>query len=151
MSDNTNPQDNLWPMPKFYFQVTFGGFVMSFQEVSGLDMELDPIEYRHGDSKVFSTIKMPGVKKTSNITMKKGVFIGGTNNRFQDWFTQIKLNTIKRETVVIELLDEAGSPTMTWTLNNAYPTKVTGTDLESDSNEVAIETIEFTHEGLSIQ
>jgi phage tail-like protein len=52
--------------------------------------------------------------------------------------------------VVISLLDEAGKPTMVWTLSNAWPTKITGTDLKSDGNEVAVETIEIAHEGLTI-
>jgi hypothetical protein len=43
---------------------------MAFQEVSGLDIEAQPIEYR-GDSKGFSEVKMPGIKKTGNVTMKK--------------------------------------------------------------------------------
>ena len=60
------------------------------------------------------------------------------------------MNTIKRETVVIKLLDESGSPTMTWTLTNAWPTKITGTDLKSEANEVAVETLELAHEGLTI-
>ena len=60
------------------------------------------------------------------------------------------MNTIKRSTVVISLLDEAGKPTMIWTLTNAWPTKITGTDLKSDGNEVAVESIELAHEKLSI-
>lgn len=31
---------------------------------------------------------------------------------------------------------------MTWTLNNVWPTQVTGTDLKSDGNEVTVESIE---------
>ena len=64
--------------------------------------------------------------------------------------TQIKMNTIKRKTVTISLLDEKGAPVMTWTLGNAWPTKITSTDLKSDGNEVAIESIEIVHEGLTI-
>lgn len=60
------------------------------------------------------------------------------------------MNTIERKTVVISLLDEGGNPTMVWTLNNAWPTKITGTDMKSDGNEVAVETIEVAHEGLTI-
>jgi len=142
-------QDNNWPLPEFYFTVKFGdGDEVSFQKVSGLDTETEPIEYRHGDDKVFSTIKMPGISKIGNITMIKGVFT--KDNKFWDWYSQIKLNTIKRQTIVISLLDEKGKPTMTWTLANAWPTKVTGTDLKSDGNEVAVETIEIAHEGLQI-
>ena len=141
-------QDNVWPLPKFYFQVKLGDKEVPFQEVSGLDIEAQIIEYRHGNSKAFSTIKMPGIKKTGNVTLKKGVFV--KDNGFWDWFNKIKMNTIERQTVVISLLDEAGKPTMVWTLNNAWPTKITGTDMKSDGNEVAVETIEVAHEGLTI-
>jgi len=146
--DGSTQSTNVWPLPKFYFQVKWDSNVMQFQEISGLDMEAQPIEYRHGDSKEFSTIKMPGIKKFGNVTMKKGVF--KSDNKFWDWFNQIKMNTIKRVPVTISLLDEAGSPTMVWTLANAWPTKVTGTDLKSDGNEVAVESIEIAHEGLTI-
>ncbi|VAX31039.1 FIG00613894: hypothetical protein [hydrothermal vent metagenome] len=149
MADDGSAQSTtVWPMPKFHFQVKWDAEVMSFQEVSGLDIESQPIEYRHGDSPQFSTIKMPGIQKSGNVTMKKGVF--KSDNKFWDWFNKIKMNTIKRIPVTIILLDEAGGTTMTWTLANAWPTKITGTDLKSDGNEVAIESIEIAHEGVTI-
>ena len=149
MADDGSAQStSVWPLPKFHFQVKWDAEVMSFQEVSGLDIEAQPIEYRHGDSPEFSTIKMPGIKKFGNVTMKKGVF--KSDNKFWDWFNQIKMNTIKRVPVTISLLDESGAPTMVWTLANAWPTKLTGTDLKSDGNEVSIESIEITHEGITI-
>jgi phage tail-like protein len=149
MADDGSKQSGAaWPMPKFHFEVKWDDKVMSFQEVSGLDVEAQPIEYRHGDSKEFSVIKMPGIKKFSNITMKKGVF--ANDNKFWDWFNQIKMNTIKRVPMTISLLDEEGKPTMVWTLANAWPTKITGTDLKATGNEVAIETIEIAHEGLKL-
>ena len=146
--DGTTQSTNVWPIPKFYFQVKWDSEVMSFQEISGLDIEAEPIEYRHGDSPEFSKIKMPGLKKSGNVTMKKGVY--KSDNKFWDWFNQIKLNTIKRVPVTISLLDEAGAPTMVWTLANAWPTKITSTDLKADGNEVAIESIDIVHEGITI-
>ena len=147
--DGSSQTNNAWPLPKFYFVVDLGdGMNTSFQEVSGLDTESQPIKYRDGTSKVFSTIKMPGIVKSGNVTLKKGVF--AKDNQFFDWYKGIKMNVIERKTVTIKLLDETGSPTMVWTLQNAWPTKVTGTDLKSDGNEVAIETIEIAHEGLVI-
>jgi phage tail-like protein len=113
-----------------------------------LDVEAQIIEYRHGNSPEFSTIKMPGIKKYGNVTLKKGIF--KSDNKFWDWFNKIKLNTIERQAVTISLLDEGGAPTMVWTLKNAWPTKITGTDLKSDGNEVAVETLEIAHEGLTI-
>ncbi len=144
-------QDGNWPLPKFYFVVSFDSQdnEASFQEVSGLETETQPIEYRHGDSKEFSTIKMPGIAKAGNVTMKRGIFVKDTN--FWKWYNAIKMNTIKRETVTIQLLDETGSPTMTWTLNNAWPTKITATNMNGDANELAVESLELSHEGLTIK
>jgi phage tail-like protein len=142
-------QSAVWPLPKFYFSVEFGdGSVASFQEVSGLDMETRPIEYRHGNNPVFYPIKMPGLGRVGNVTMRKGIFIN--DNKFFDLLNEIKLNATNRQTIIVKLLDETGAPTMTWTLNNAWPIKVTGTDLKSEGNEVAIESIEIAYETLTV-
>jgi len=146
--DGTAQSTTVWPLPRFHFQVKWDSNVMSFQEVSGLNVEAQTIEYRAGDSPNFSTVKMPGIKKFGNITMKKGVF--KSDNKFWDWFKQIKMNTIKRIPITISLLDEAGAPTMVWTLTNAFPAKITGTDMKSDGNEVAVESIEIVHEGIEV-
>ncbi len=149
MADDGSKQSAaVWPLPKFHFQVKWDAQVMSFQEVSGLDMQSEEIKYRSGDSPQFSVIKMPGMTKYGNVTMKKGIFKG--DNKFWDWISQIKMNTVKRLPITISLLNEEGAPTMVWTLANAWPTKVTGTDLKAEGNEVAIETIEIVHEGLTI-
>ncbi len=146
--DGSTQSANIWPLPKFHFEVKWDSNVMSFQEVSGLDIQSEEIKYRAGDSKQFSVIKMPGMKKFGNVTMKKGVFKG--DNKFWDWLNQIKLNTIKRVPITISLLDESSAHTMVWTLANAWPTKISSTDLKAEGNEVAIESIEIVHEGLTI-
>lgn len=146
--DGSTQSQTIWPMPKFYFSVKWDSTEMSFQEVTGLDAQAEEITYRHGNSKDFTPIKMPGLKKYGNVTMKKGIFKG--DNKFWEWFKQNNLNTIKRVPVTISLLDETGKNTMVWTLTNAWPTKITGTDLKSDDNSVAIESIEIAHEGLTI-
>ncbi|MFT4925255.1 MAG: phage tail-like protein [Phenylobacterium sp.] len=153
MADEGDIQsETVWPMPKFHFEVQWSGggegMVSSFQEISGLDVESQVIEYRAGDEKTFSTVKMPGLVKNSNVTLKKGIF--AKDNKFFDWYKTIKMNTVPRTTVTISLLNEDHSPTMIWKLFNAWPTKVTGTDLKADGNEVAVETIELAHEGLEI-
>jgi len=148
MADDGSVQGQVWPLPKFYFSVKIGDNTVSFQEVSGLDSEARPIEYRHGDSPSFYPIKMPGLGKVGNVTMRKGIFVNDT--ALWDWFNQIKMNTIARQTVVISLLDQTAAPKMVWTLNNAWPTKVTGTDLKSEGNEVAVESVEVAYETLVI-
>jgi phage tail-like protein len=133
-------QTSVWPLSKFYFLVTIAGKECPFQEVSGLETETQPIEYRGGNSKLFSTAKTPG--------LKKGIFVN--DDSFWKWYSAVKMNTVERGAVIIKLLDETGKATMTWTLQNALPTKITGTDLKADGNEVAIESIELAHEGLVI-
>jgi hypothetical protein len=70
-------ENDLWPISKFYFKVILGSqhYTASFQEISGLDTETQPIEYRHDDSKHFSTISTPGIVKTGRVTLKKGIFV----------------------------------------------------------------------------
>jgi phage tail-like protein len=150
MADDGSKEGATWPMPKFRFEVDFGTELkqIAFQEVSGMDKEVQVIEYRASNNPLFSTIKMPGIAKYGNVTMKRGVFVN--DNSFWAWMEQIKMNTIARRTVLIKLLDEAGGVTMQWQLNNAWPTKITGTDLKSDGNEVAVDTIEIAHEQLII-
>ncbi len=149
MADDGSAQSpNNWPLPKFHFKVEWDKEVMSFQEVSGLDVQSEEIKYRKGDSPVFSPVKMPGLKKYGNVTMKKGIL--KNDNKFWDWLNQIKMNTIARKSITISLLDEAGAPTMVWTLANAWPTKITGTDMKAEGNEVAVESIEIVHEGLTL-
>lgn len=143
-------QELPWPLPRFYFSVQLGDDKdVTFQEVTGLQSETKPIEYRHGNSPIFAPIKMPGLASVGNVTMKKGIF--AKDAKFFQWFSEIKMNTVKRRTVVINLLDEGGKPTMTWTLNNAWPTKITGTDLKSDGNDVAVESIEIVFETLTVK
>lgn len=142
-------KDSTWPMPKFYFKVNLGSSIeVHFQEVSGLEIEAQPLEYQHGTSPVFSTINMPGIVKNNKVTLRNGVF--ANYKEFWDWYNKVKMNTIERQNVVIKLCDEGGNPTMTWTLNNAWPTKISSTDMKSDANEVAVGTIEIFHEGLTI-
>lgn len=138
-----------YPLPKFHFQVEWGGTKIGFTEVSGLDVETEVIEYRHGASPEYSKTKMPGMQKFGNITMKRGTF--KSDNEYFNWWNSVKLNTIERRDLTIKLLDENHDPVVTWKVKNAWPTKVQSTDLKADGNEVAIESVEIAHEGLTIQ
>ena len=141
-------QDQFWPMPKFYFSVDIDDLTdLPFQEVSGLEVEADNISYRHGNDPSFGTIQMPGIKKSGNLILKKGVFANET--LFNSLISKIRLNTYKRMTVVIRLMDETTEPRMTWEINNAFPLKYTSTEMNSESSEAAIESLEFSHQVIS--
>jgi phage tail-like protein len=138
-----------YPLPKFHFQVDWGGAKLSFTEATGLDMQVEVIEYRHSDSKDFSKIKMPGMRKFSNITLKRGTFQNDSD--FYNWLSDIQDDRAnKRRDVVIRLLNEKHEPVASWKAIRCFPVKVQASDLKSDGNEVAIETVEIAHEGLSL-
>ncbi len=138
-----------YPLPKFHFEVDWGGARIGFTEVSGLDVETEVIEYRDGALPEFSKMKIPGMQKYANVTMKRGVF--ASDNDYFNWWNTVSLNTIERRDVTVSLLNEAHEPVMVWKIKNAWPTKIASTDLKADGNEIAIESIELAHDGLSIQ
>ena len=138
-----------YPMPVFHFTVQWGGTRVGFSEVTGLTQENQAIEYRDGSFPEYSSIKMPGLRKFSNLVMKRGV-VKADNDYFK-WVSEIQLNTIQRRDIVISLLNEKHEPVMTWKVHNAFPVKLEGPQLKASGNEVAIESIEVAHEGLEVQ
>ena len=139
-----------YPLPKFHFQVEWGGTKIGFTEVTGLEVTTDVIEYRDGASPEYHKIKMPGMQKYSNITLKRGKF--KSDNEFYDWWNTHQLNQIERRDITVSLLNEKHEPVFVWKIKNAWPIKVNATDLKSDAGtEVAIETIELVHEGLTME
>lgn len=139
--------DNEYPLPKFHFRVEWGGERLGFTEVTGLDKQVEVIEYRDGNSPEYSKVKMPGMIKFSNITLKRGSVAGDSD--FYKWIKKINLNKAERRDVIIKLLNERHDPVLSWTAKNAFPIKLQASDLKADGNEVAIETLELAHEGLS--
>ena len=146
-TDQSNSQSS--PLVKYAFKVNIDNMDLIFQEVSGLSSETQVIEYRGGNSKVYSTVKMPGIQKFSNVTLKKGIYRGDKNS--WDKFSNPKTNTLKRSTITICLIDEAGKVTMNWILKNAFPVKIAIGDKTTDGNEMAIESLEIAHEGLVVK
>lgn len=144
-----------YPLTKFHFQVEWGegGNTdepdLRFTEVSGLDREIEMIEYRDGNNPEYSKVKMPGMVKYSNVVLKRGMFQGLES--YEAWYNTIVMNQVQRRTVTIKLLNEQHQPIITWRLNNAWPVKIQSTDLKADGNEVAIDTMEIAHEGLVLE
>ena len=138
-----------YPIPVFHFTVQWGGDRVGFYEVSGLTQENQAIEYRDGSFPEYSSIKMPGLRKFSNVTLKRGIVKG--DNQFFKWLSTVKLNTVERRDLIVNLLNEEHQPVMVWKIMRAFPVKVEGPGLKATGNEVAIESIELAHEGLELQ
>ncbi len=119
----------------------------SFQEVSGLGVEVTPIEYRNGSEDI-TVRKIPGLKKFTNITLKRGIT---GDLAFWNWIVSAMNGEVQRASGSIILLDEKREEVMRFNFHRAWPTKWTGPSLKADGNEIAIEMIEICHEGIAIE
>jgi phage tail-like protein len=152
MSDYSENEVNPfeWPLAKFSFSVQIDGMEeLGFQTVEGLESEISIMEYRPGNSQFLFKSKRPGLVTYSNISFKKGEFAGDQNIRdfwnFYAW--EITGNRNERREILIELKDEAGDVSHTWTVKGCFLVKFTptGMDAEADS-EVAVEEMEVACE-----
>ena len=142
------------PYSNFNFVVEVGGAqIAAFSEVSGLDSETTPIEYREGADATNAMRQLPGVEKYTNVQLKRGIT---GDLALWEWRQQARDGGGAfgaRQNVVIKLLNEThdeGAPAMTWTLTNAWPSKITGPSLTAKGNEVAIEQVDLVVERLDI-
>ncbi len=157
MSDYTelSVQPFEWPMAKFNFTVHIDGLPeLGFQTIEGLESENSVIEYRPGNSQFLFKSKRPGLVTYSNITFKKGAFLGQPDLKelwnFYAW--EIVNNRNTRKEILIELRNEGQNPEVTWTAKGCFPVKYTppSMDAEADS-EPAVEEMEFAIESFSME
>ena len=141
------------PYPSHNFLVTVNGISNdgqaasgSFTEVSGLELEVTPIEYRNG-SEGTTVRKSAGLRKYTNLTLKRGIT---GDIVFWNWILAGVQGTIQRAVGSIVLLDENRAEVMRYNFTNGWPCKYTGPGLNAANNEIAMETLEICHEGLEI-
>ena len=142
------------PYSAFNFIVERDGVeIGAFSEVTGLDSENTPIEYREGADATNAVRQLPGMEKYSQVQLKRGI-TGST--ALWNWRKEVRdgVGVFPPGSVVtIKLLDEKhtrGNPAMTWILTNAWPSKMTGPTLSAKGNEIAIEQVDLAHDRLDI-
>ena len=141
-----------YPLTGFHFTVDWNSEEkdnVSFSEVTGLNMSTTPIEYREGSDKDYTTLKMPGLRKFSNITLKRGTV--ATDNGFFEWFNTINNGKVTRRDITITLLDESHEPVVIWNVKNAFPIKYESGNLNAAKGEVLIESVELACESFSVE
>ena len=118
----------------------------AFTEVTGLELEIPPIEYRGGAEDI-TVRKIPGLKKFTNLTFKRGItgHVG-----FWNWVVEAMNGKVRRPSGSISMLDENRQEVMSWNFTRAWPTKYTGPSLGASKNEIAMETLVLAVEGLLI-
>jgi phage tail-like protein len=139
----------VYPLPQFHYQVSWGNEKIGFSEVSGLNHEIQMIEYRHGEMKTHYSVKMPGLCKYGNLTFKRGMH--KESKEIPKWLKTVKMNTVERKDLTISLLNENHEAVITWKALQCFIVKYEGPAMKAAGNEVAIESVEIAIEHLEIQ
>jgi phage tail-like protein len=136
------------PYKRFNFLVEIDGITVgAFCEVSGLASATAVIEYRNGSDRANTVRKLPGLTSYANIVLKRGVT---QDTELWQWRKAIEQGTPDRRSGSIVLLDDERNPVRRWRFTEGWPVKIEGPELHASANEVAIETLEIAHEGLSL-
>jgi len=137
------------PFRSFNFQLQIDGIPLgAFSEASGLTAEGDSVDYREGTDRQNNVRKLVGLRKYSNITLKRGYT---TDTSLWQWYTSAVNGTPDRRNVTVVLMNESRQPVLRWHAENAWVNKIEGPSFKATGNEVAMESVEIVHEGLSIE
>ena len=149
-SSQKNIKDN-YPLPIYNYRVDIGEDTMSFTEVSGLNIEYETLDYRHGLTCKEGFEMATGRRKPANITLNRGIINNGNKSVLSDWFGTINLSYVEKKNIYVHLCDEEGVPVITWTVINAFPNNMITPDFNVEDSNVAIEKLELTAADIKIQ
>jgi phage tail-like protein len=143
------------PYPEFNFLVDLGtgntdGPQAGFQEVSAIGMDVVVTEYRNGNSKENSVIKITGLNRAADVTLKRGI-IGSLD--LYSWLDEIRNGDQSAlRTVTIQLQNEDHSQVVqTWKLLRARIVRYTGGPFNAKGSDVAIEELVLAYERLEME
>lgn len=143
-----------YPLPVYNYKVDIGKDTIAFSEVSGLNIAYETSTYKESATESGKTgprvFRMPSQPTTTTLTLKKGLVPAKSQPALYDWINSISINQVEKKDIVISLCDETGKAIVSWTVTNAFPTKLDVPTFDSNSNDVAIESMELMADGLSI-
>lgn len=143
----TNGQQD--PLVGFHYAVEIQGMVKGyFTECSGLGSEHEVIEHKVVDERGKEVMrKIPGRLKWENVTLKRGITDAMD---IWDWRKMVEDGDVEsaRANGSIVMFNQELSEVARWNFESAWPVKVTGPQVKSDSNEIGIEELSIAHEGL---
>ena len=136
------------PFRTFNFKVEIDGLTVgAFRECSGLTADGNSVEYREGTDIPRTARKLIGLQTYGNITLKRGYT---PNRELWTWYTNIVNGLPDRRNGTIVLLNEARAEVMRWDIENMWIKKIEAPTFNATANEVAMESVEIVHEGLSL-
>lgn len=120
-----------------------------FTECSGLDADIQRIDYREGTDSNSNVRKLRGLTNYTDVTLRRGYT---QNKSLWNWWKGINNGTnMERRDIEIELQNENRDPVLRWKLKDAWICTWKGPALNATTNEVAIEEIVLSHEGLELE
>jgi phage tail-like protein len=141
--------DRLDPFRTFNFRLEIDNTpVAAFSEVTGISSDGDVVDYRTGMDIPLTTRRLIGLRKFTNITLKRGMIKDST---LWDWYNNISTGQADRRNGTIVLMDEQRNDVLRWHFENAWPNKIDGPSLKAADNAVAVESVELVHEGLTLE
>ena len=135
------------PPVGFHFLVVFELFPQTpqdfrFQEVSGLDVELEMEPIKEGGQNRF-THRLPVRNRYTDITLKRGLFIG---SGITLWCKNAIENFVFVPTnVLISLLTSEHLPLQSWYVINAIPKKIQVSNFNVQENSVVVESLVLSY------
>jgi phage tail-like protein len=134
------------PLPVFCFKVTLGrGLDSYFKSVSGLKSELELLQVKEGGVNN-TTFNLIGSVKWSPIVLKNGFTAG---SELLAWREEWMAGSYKRIDGKITLLDTALTAKAEWSFFRGIPSKWEIGEFDASKSELAIETLEIAHEGIT--
>jgi phage tail-like protein len=140
--------DRFDPYRTFNFRVEIDNVgVAFFSEVSGLTFNVDPVEYREGTDKNLHNRKLTGLRKFSNLVLKRGFT---EQKELWDWYLAVLNGITPRRGGAVVLCDEDHADQLRWEFQNGWICKWEGPAMKANANEVAIESIEICVERVEL-
>ena len=136
----------MFPIRNFNFTLEMDGITLGFSEVSGYDAKVQEITYREGNHGPNTVRKLQGLLEYGQITLKRGA--DDASKVLFDWLNQADSKEIDRKTVTITALGDDKQPAASWKVIKAWPVNYSISDSKGDGNEIVIETLVLTHEGM---
>lgn len=118
--------------------------VGGFSECQGLEASMKVEEFNEGGNNG-AVLKFPGRVSWTNITLKRGM---AGNSSLWDWFYGFVQGRGKRRDGTIVLLNEMMVPNNIWYFRRGLPLKYSGPQMNATQNNVAVESMEISHEGI---
>src|SRR5918995_1151417 len=135
------------PVGELRFKVELPGVDLGrFRECTGLAAEIECKDYNEGGVNDH-VHKLPTRMKYPNLVLKRGVTYEDALLKWL-WKTQ---HATQRVNVTVSLMGQDGQPVRSWVFNEAFPIKWTGPSMNAGSNQIATETLEIVHAGMSVK